>query len=176
MIPCYVSGKGMHASDATWHFKTTVMALLQSSGLEFPAMPDDEFSRMVCDPIEYYDKDWPDWQIAHKNSFENEDLLITAFFLERDRAFQAEAQVAIFGFDEAGFGSGVNAMRFIHAGKPVLGFYNPKRCYERYNIHNVMQLALDYPEVVTLRCYRDVEEIGAYVVEWLGKRSGQQGR
>lgn len=184
MIPCYVSGKGMHATDATWRFKTTVMALLQSSGLgydtrhhyyrkQFPAMPVDEFSRMVCDPIEYYDKDWPDWQRAHKNSFENEDLLITAFFLERDRAFQAEAQVAIFGFDEAGFGSGVNAMRFIHAGKPVLGFYNPARCHEGYNIHNVMQLALDYPEWVTLCCYHDVEEIGTHVVEWLGERLGQ---
>jgi len=35
MIPCYVSGKGMHATDATWQFKITVMALLQSSTLVF---------------------------------------------------------------------------------------------------------------------------------------------
>jgi len=185
MIPCYVSGKGMHATDATWHFKTTVMALLQSSGLgydtrydyyrkQFPAMPADEFSRMVCDPIEYYDKDWPDWQLLHKKRFENEDALITAFFLERDGGFQAQAQVAIFGFDEAGFGSGVNVMRFIHAGKPVLGFYSPDRYQEGYNIHNVMQLAMDYPELVTLCRYRDVEEIGLHVVEWLGKWSQQQ--
>ncbi|PCI10172.1 MAG: hypothetical protein COB71_11450 [Thiotrichales bacterium] len=181
MIPCYVSGKGMHATDATWYFKTTVIALLQSSGLgydtrhhyyrkQFPAMAADEFARMVCDPIEYYDKDWSAWQRAHKKNFENEDALITAFFLERDRAFQAEAQLAIFGFDEAGFGSGVNVMRFIQAGKPVLGFYNPERGHEGHNIHNVMQLTMDYPEVVTLCRYRDVEEIGVRVVAWLDQQ------
>jgi len=179
MIPCYVSGKGMHATDATWAFKMAVMARLQSSGLgfdtrsdyyrqQFPAMPDEDFSRMVCDPIEYYDKDWPAWQLDNKGKFDNEDALITAFFLERDLGFQAAAQVAIFGFDEAGFGSGVNVMRFIQAGKPVLGFYNPERCNGAHNIHNVMQLAMNYPELVTLHRYQQLDEITAHVMAWLG--------
>jgi hypothetical protein len=178
MIPCYVSGKGMHATDATWAFKMAVMALLQSSGLgfdtrahyyrqQFPAMPDEDFSRMVCDPIEYYDKDWSAWQLENKHRFDNEDELVTAFFLERDLGFQAAAEVAIFGFDEAGFGSGVNVMRFIHAGKPVLGFYNPDHSHAGHNIHNVMQLAMNYPDVVTLHRYREVDEITAHVVTWL---------
>ena len=176
--PCYVSGKGMHATDATWRFKTAVMVLLQSSGLgfdtrahyyrkQFPEMPDAEFARMVCDPIEYYDKDWSVWQRENRNRFDNEDELTTAFFLERDLGFQAEAKAAIFCFDEAGFGSGVNVMRFIHAGKPVLGFYNPEYRKAGHNIHNVLQLAMQYPELVTLHRYREVDEITAKLVAWL---------
>jgi len=178
MIPCYVSGKGMHATNATWRFKTAVMSVLQSSGLgydtryhyyrnQFPDMPDDEFARMVCDPIEYYDKDWPHWQHENKHRFETEDELVTAFFLERDLGFQAEARVSICCFDEAGFGTGVNAMRFIYSGKPVLGFYNPDYHHEGYNIHNVLQLAMSYPDLVTLHRYHDVDEITAQVVAWL---------
>ncbi len=184
MIPCYVSGKGMHATDATWRFKTAVMAVLQSSGLgydtrsnyyrkQFPEMPDDEFARMVCDPIEQYDKDWPAWQRENRHRYKNEDECITAFFLERDLGFQAEAEVAIVGFDEAGFGSGVNVMRFIHAGKPVLGFYNPDHRPPGHNIHNVMQLAMQYPALVTLHRYREVDEITAQVVAWLGDLSNE---
>ena len=178
MISCYVSGKGMHATDATWRFKTAVMAELQSSGLgydtrhryyrkQFPDMAANEFARMVCDPIEYYDKTWPGWQRENSHRFENEDECVTAFFLERDLGFQTEAQVAIFGFDEAGFGSGINVMRFIHAGKPVLGFYNPDVHREGHNIHNVMQLAVAYPSLVTLHRYQNVDEITAQVVAWL---------
>lgn len=181
MIPCYVSGKGMHATDSTWRFKTAVMAVLQSSGLgfdtrhqyyrkQFPDIPVEAFARMVCDPIEYYDQDWPAWQLENRNRFENEDELVTAFFLERDLGFQAEAQVAIFGFDEAGFGSGVNVMRFIFSAKPVLGFYNPDFCRQGHNIHNVLQLAMNYPDLVTLHRYHDVDEVTAQVVAWLGDK------
>jgi len=181
MIPCYVSGKGMHASNTTWRFKTAVMSVLQSSGLgfdtrynyyrkQFPDMPVDEFARMVCDPIEYYDKDWPAWQLENKNRFEDEDELVTAFFLERDLGFQAQAKVAIFGFDEAGFGSGVNVVRFINSGKPVLGFYNPDCRHAGHNIHNILQLAMQYPDLVTLRRYHDVDEVSAQVVAWLGDK------
>lgn len=177
-IPCYVSGKGMYATDATWAFKIEVMELLQSSGLgfdtraqyyrkQFPEMAIKEFLRMVCDPVEYYDKDWPSWQLENRSRFDNEDELVTAFFLERDLGFQAEAAVAIVCFDEAGFGSGVNVMRFIHAGKPVLGFYNPDYHRAGHNIHNVIQLAMNYPDLVTLHRYRDVDEITAHVVAWL---------
>ena len=181
VTPCYVSGKGMHATDATWGFKTAVMAVLQSSGLgydtryryyrkQFPEMAADEFARMVCDPIEYYDKDWPDWQRDNSRRFDNEDECVTAFFLERDLGFQDEAQVAIVGFDEAGFGSGINVMRFIHAAKPVLGFYNPDLRREGYNIHNVLQLAMAHPELVTLHRYQNVDEITTQVVAWLADR------
>ena len=169
----------MYATDSTWRFKTTVMTVLQSSSLgydtryayyqkQFPDMPVSELYRLICDPIEYYDQDWPCWQLENKNNFEGEDELVTAFFLKRDRSFQAEAQAAIFGFDEAGFGTGVNVMRFVHLGKPVLGFYNPDCFHGGHNIHNVMQLAMDYPDVVTLCRYRDVNEIAAHVVAWLG--------
>lgn len=178
MIPCYVSGKGMHATASTWNFKTSVMAVLESTGLgydtryhyyrnQFPAMPADEFARMVCDPIEYYDKDWPAWRTIHHQKFRDEDELVTAFFLERDRDFQQQAQVAIYGFDEAGFGSGVNVMRFITASKPVLGFYNPGVQHERVNIHNVIQLEMEYPKLVTLCRYRHVDEIAERVTAWL---------
>lgn len=178
MIPCYVSGKGMHATDATWRFKTAVMAVLQSSGLgydtranyyrkQFPEMAVDEFSRMVCDPIEQYDKEWPQWREENHNRFNNEDELITAFFLERDLGFQAKAKAAIFCFDEAGFGSGVNVMRFIHAGKPVLGFYNPEYHHADHNVHNVIQLQMNYPELVMLHRYQTVNEITAQIVAWL---------
>ena len=178
ITPCYVSGKGMHASHATWDFKTTVMTLLQTTQLgydtryryyrkQYPQMPDDEFARMVCDPIEYYDKDWPAWQTTHAGQYKDKDELVTAFFLERDRRFQQEAQVAIYCFDEAGFGSGVNAMRFINAGKPILGFYNPTLPRERFNIHNVIQLALEYPDLVTLYHYSRVEHVSEKIVSWL---------
>ena len=30
MIPCYVSGKGMHATSTTWTFKTLVIDALES--------------------------------------------------------------------------------------------------------------------------------------------------
>lgn len=182
MIPCYVSGKGMHAGQSTWDFKTTVMKALEEAGLgydtryryyrqQFPDMPADEFARMVCDPIEYYDKDWPAWRELHKGEFSNADELVTAFFLERDRRFQQEAQVAVYGFDEAGFGSGVNVMRFISAGKPILGFYNPDTRHQRLNIHNVIQLEMEYPHLVTLQRYHSVNEIIERVVNRLSELS-----
>ena len=34
-IPCYVSGKGMHATATTWAFKTLVIEALESSGLGY---------------------------------------------------------------------------------------------------------------------------------------------
>jgi hypothetical protein len=178
MIPCYVSGKGMHAGQPTWNFKTIVMAALESSGLgydtrytyyrkQYPDLPANEFARMVCDPIENYDKEWPAWRTTNKDAFNTEDELITAFFMERDRHFQDEARVAIYSFDEAGFGSGVNTMRFIDAVKPILGFFNPNIKHCQLNIHNVIQLEMDYPELVTLHRYSDIDEIPERVTDWL---------
>src|SRR5919198_3056289 len=62
-IPCYVSGRGMHATDRTREFKVEVIHLLESSGLgydtryryyrvQFPEMDPRQLARMICDPIE----------------------------------------------------------------------------------------------------------------------------
>lgn len=70
MIPCFVGGKGMYASETTWEFKTAVIEVLDTSGLgydvrfqyyrdKFPKKDVKELARLVCDPIEYYDPDWP---------------------------------------------------------------------------------------------------------------------
>lgn len=177
MIPCYVSGKGMHATTTTWTFKTLVIETLEVSGLgydtryryyrrQFPDMPRADLARLVCDPIEYYDLDWPAWRAARGNDVD-ELLAVTEFMLERDHRFRAEAAVAIYCYDEAGFGSGVNSMRFLTAGKPVLGFYDGARGAAGLNFSNVLQLGLDYPDLFTLLPYRDPDEIPAQVRAWL---------
>jgi len=76
LIPCYVSGKGMHATHRTRRFKTEVIHILESTGLgydtryryyqrQFPEKEPGELAQMVCDPIEIYDKDWEDYLITH---------------------------------------------------------------------------------------------------------------
>ena len=52
MIPCYVSGKGMHATTTTWTFKTLVIEALESSGLGY----DTRFR--------YYRKQFPDMVLS----------------------------------------------------------------------------------------------------------------
>lgn len=177
-IACYVSGKGMHATSTTWAFKTLVIQALESSGLgydtryryyrpRFPALPPERLARLVCDPIEYYDEDWPAWRERHASEAD-ETRLVTRFMLERDRRFRDDAQVAIYCYDEAGFGSGVNSLRFLEAGKPLLGFHHARGPgASLLNLCNVMQLELDYPELVTLRTYRDATEIPSMVIAWL---------
>lgn len=177
MIPCYVSGKGMHATTTTWTFKTLVIEALESSGLgydtryryyqrRFPDMERGALARLICDPIEYYDPDWPDYFAARKHR-QDEVTAATEFMLERDERFRAEARVAIYCYDEAGFGSGVNTMRFLTADKPVLGFYSAERLGGTLNPSNVLQLAMEYPRRFTLRSYQQPEEIPAAVLEWL---------
>lgn len=178
-IPCYVSGKGMHATEATWAFKTLVIAALEETGVGYdtryryylPRFPDMEpaaIARMICDPIEYYDEDWPPYRAQRADL--DESRAVTEFMLERDRAFRAEAQAAIYCYDEAGFGSGVNSMRFVQSGKPLLGFYNQRLRHRTLNLANVLQLAVDFPDLVTLVPYRDVNEITPMVIDWLGAR------
>jgi hypothetical protein len=168
LLPCYVSGKGMFATQQTWQFKTTVIKFLETSGLgydtrfryyqhQFPEMNPDKLARLVCDPIEYYDKDWTDFLQQHEPS-QDKWLLATEFMLQRDNEFQGQAQLAIYCYDEAGFGSGVNTMRFITAGKPVLGFYNPA-AFENKNLSNILQLEILFPEQVTLCRYHTIEDI-----------------
>lgn len=177
MIPCYVSGKGMHATPTTWTFKTLVIDALETSGLgydtryryytaQFPDMERGALARLICDPIEYYDKEWPGY-LAARGDTRDEVQAATEFMLERDERFRAEARAALYCYDEAGFGSGVNTMRFLTAGKPVLGFYNAGRLGGTLNLSNVLQLALEYPRLFTLLRYREPEEIPAAVLAWL---------
>lgn len=167
MIPCYVSGKGMHATALTRDFKTLVIRELESSGsgydtryryyrAQYPGMAPDELARMVCDPIECYDKDWPDWLAAHPGAPET---ALATFVLERDTHFREEARVACYCFDEAGFGSGINVMRFIRADKPLLGFYRTEAAKLGMNLANVLQLGLEFPGLVTLVCYGALDEV-----------------
>jgi hypothetical protein len=176
-IPCYVGGKGMHATDRTKQFKIEVIQILETTGLgfdtryrycrdQFPGMAAPELARMVCDPIERYDRDWPDYLAAHGAGRE-EDEVITTFFMARDALHRREAQAAIYCYDEAGLGSGLNTMRFILEGKPLLGFYNPAVKALGVNVHNVLQLRLEYPDLVTLAPYRALAEVRPVLVGWL---------
>ena len=136
MIPCYVSGKGMHATERTRTFKTAVIHILESTDLgydtryryyrqQFPEVDPCKLARLVCDPIELYDKDWGEYLTTHGAGRDADDAL-TAFVIERDACFRREAQAVIYCYDEAGFGSGINSMRFILEKKPILGFYDPE--------------------------------------------------
>jgi hypothetical protein len=176
-IPCYVSGKGMHATDRTKQFKIEVIQILETTGLgfdtryryyrqQFPGMALPELARMVCDPIEQYDRDWPDYLAAH-GAGRDEDDVITAFVMARDALCRREAQAAIYCYDEAGFGSGLNTMRFILESKPLLGFYNPAIKAMGVNVHNVLQLQLAYPDLVTLAPYHALAEVRPALVGWL---------
>jgi hypothetical protein len=167
----------MFATATTRDFKVAVIGLLEESGLgydtryryyrrQFPEMAAGNLARMVCDPVENYDRDWPQWRATQKPEHE-EQALITRFFLERDSRFRDEAQAAIFCLDEAGFGSGVNVMRFLHGGKPILGFY--RRAPESYsvNVGNFLQLQIEYPELVSLYAYCSFDDILGEVRRWV---------
>lgn len=175
MIPCYVSGAGMFAGAATHHFKTLVIDWLEESGLgydtryryyraQFPELDRARLARLVCDPIEYYDREWTPQQIRGSAS---EIVDLAQFVRERDRRFRAEAQVAIYCFDEAGVGSGINVMRFLHAKKPVFGFYAADPVMRRINLTNVLQLELEYPEEVRLAAYQTAGDITERLGPWL---------
>ncbi len=177
MIPCYVSGKGLHATDITWSFKTSVISMLESTGVgydtrfsyyrkQFPKKSTEQLARIVCDPIEYYDIDWPEYRAMHKRSMAKEEMA-TRFMLERDLMFQRQAQVAIYCFDEAGFGSGVNVMRFIYANKPILGFLNEEKTLSTINTSNILQLKAEFPHLVQLVEYRTLKQINQEIERYL---------
>jgi hypothetical protein len=59
----------MHATETTWNFKVAVILALEESGAgfdtrfrfyqtQFPEMDPAELARKICDPVEFYDKDW----------------------------------------------------------------------------------------------------------------------
>lgn len=158
-VPLYVAGKGMFATRATTSFKTGIMHILEKSGLgydtrmayyamQYPDLTFERLSRMICDPIEYYDKEWPDYQKRHAKAA-NPDMLVVDFFLPRDQRFREQAKGAIIGFHEAGLGTGINCMRFLLDGKPILGFL-PQNDNSAVNRDNIFQLVREYPEQFTL--------------------------
>jgi len=167
----------MYATYPTWLFKTTVIAVLESSKLgydtryryyrkQFPDTDEQQLARMICDPIEYYDRDWPDF-LANKDPHKSEDEAIVDFMLIRDYQFQREAEAAIYCYDEAGFGSGINTMRFINAEKPVLGFYNSRIKGQGVNISNILQLEVVYPHLVKLIDYQSPADFADHVIRWV---------
>jgi hypothetical protein len=58
-------------------------------------------------------------------------------------------------------------MRFILESKPLLGFYNPAIKAMGVNVHNVLQLQLAYPDLVTLAPYHALAEVRPALVGWL---------
>ena len=175
MIPCYVSGAGMFATDATRNFKTQVIGWLEASGLgydtryryyrsQLPQFDPVRLARVVCDPIENYDRDWPAYRAQSGLS---EPRALARFVTERDGNFRRDARVAIYCFDEAGIGSGINVMRFLHEGKPVLGFYAAEAERRSVNLTNVLQLELQFPTQVRLATYGAPADITARLAEWL---------
>jgi len=176
-IPCYVSGKGMHATDRTRQFKVEVIEILESTGRgydtryryyrqQFPDMDSRALARLVCDPIEYYDKDWLAYRAAHIGG-QDEDEVITTFVMERDALFRRQAQAAIYCYDEAGFGSGLNSLRLLMEDKPILGVYNPEVKDHGVNLHNILQLGVEFPRLVTLVHYSTGVEIRPKLLAWL---------
>jgi hypothetical protein len=167
----------MFATAMTRDFKMAVVGMLEESRLgydtryryyrrQFPELTAEKVTQMICDPIETYDRDWRQWRAAQTHEVDDQTL-ITRFFLERDSHFRNEAQVAIICLDEAGFGSGVNIMRFIQAGKPILGFYHDTTEYHGVNIGNFIQLQIEYPRLMHLFAYQNIEDILGKVRRWL---------
>jgi hypothetical protein len=155
----------------------TVFELLESTGLgydtryrnyrrQYPDMSREQFARMVCDPIEAYDKEWPDYRERRSGSM-SEDLLLTTFVLEKDQAFRDEARAAIICYNEAGLGTGINSMRLLADEKPLIGFFLRDPIRGPVNVQNILQLELLYPSLVTLVPYDDLNEVTQSLTQWL---------
>jgi hypothetical protein len=181
MIPCYVGGRGKSAHASTKDFKVAVFELLESTGLgydtryryyrrQYPDMSREDFARMVCNPIEGYDKDWPDYRELRAGSMSKE-LSLTAFVLERDQAFRDEARAAIICYNEAGLGTGINSVQLLAEGKPLIGFFLRDPTQGPLNVQNILQLELLYPSLVTLVPYDDLNEVSQRLTGWLTELS-----
>ena len=177
MIPCYVGGKGKAARASTKDFKVAVFEFMESTGLgydtryrhyrqQYPDMRREQFARMVCDPIEGYDREWPDYRARHRGSL-SEDALLAAFVLAKDQGFRDEAQAAIVCYNEAGLGTGINSMRLLADGKPILGFFLRDPIQRPVNVQNILQLELLYPTLVTLMPYDNLHEVAESLRQWL---------
>jgi len=169
----------MHAGDATRGFKTLVIGWLEATGAgfdtryryyreRFPELATDVLARRICDPIERYDPDWPSYRAAWGDGGVSEEQALAHFVAERDERFRSAAAAAIYCFDEAGFGSGTNVMRFIQAGKPVFGFFAADPALRRINLTNVLQLEAAFPAQVRVAAYRHAGDVTARLAQWLG--------
>ena len=167
-------------TQRTWDFKVAVFQLLESSGLGydtryryyrtlFPDHATASFARMVCDPIEYYDPEWPPARVGRAPGVTENDAL-TAFVMERDTCFLDQAAVGIYCYDEAGMGSGINAMRLLTAGKPILGFCHRRLAAPGWNPQNVLQLGWAYPGLFELVRYSSIDEAVKVLQSWLTDR------
>jgi hypothetical protein len=177
MIPCYVGGRGKAAHASTKDFKVAVFELLESTELgydtryryyrrQYPEMSREDFARMVCDPIEGYDKDWPDYRERRSGSM-SEEALLTAFVLEKDQAFRDEARAAIICYNEAGLGTGINSIRLLADGKRLIGFFLRDSTRGPVNLQNILQLEFLYPSLVTLVPYDDLNGVTPSLTQWL---------
>lgn len=182
MIPCYITGKGMHASLTTWAFKSSLISMLGDTGLgfdtryqyyrqQFPAMELVPLARLICDPMESYDINWPAYKKLHTPKITAERAA-TAFMLQLDNNFRAQAQVVVACYDEAGFGSGINTMVFLQAGKPILGFYNRTVLSKTVNLSNILQLEITHPSLFTLHEYKHPDDIPDIAKTWLETLQG----
>ncbi len=133
---------------------------------QFPDMDGLELAQMICEPIEYYDKDWVTYRTTQIGDCD-EDAVLAKFVKERDEHFRREAQVAVYCYDEAGMGSGINTMRLLEVGKPILGFYHVDAQNCGMNVTNVLQLALEFPALFTVARYHSIEDIQRVLVAWL---------
>jgi len=167
----------MFATEKTRRFKTVVMAHLEQTGLgydtryryyreRFPDMDAEALAVMVCDPVEYYDPDWPAY-LESRRGDRGEAQVLTEFVLLRDGSFRAAARAAVMCFDEAGYGSGVNSMRFIIGGKPILGFYHRDAVEHGVNLASILQLEQEYPDTVRLLPYVTLDDITVQLTPWL---------
>ncbi len=165
----------MFATDTTTHFKTHVIDVLEKTQLgydtrlayyqaQYPELSHKRLARLICDPIEYYDKNWPHYHERHHQTKTKEQLTVD-FFLPLDDGFRSKAQAAIICFDEAGFGTGVNCMRFIHANKPILGFINNPSI--SLNLDNIYQLQKEYPKLVSVYSNQTEDKITQQIKRWL---------
>jgi hypothetical protein len=82
--------------------------------------------------------------------------------------------VALYCYDEAGFGSGLNTMRFLQAEKPILGCYHAEIKQQGVNLNNILQLAIDFPALVTLVGYQSLDDIGSTLLTWLQKTAASR--
>jgi hypothetical protein len=129
-------------------------------------MSREDFARMVCDPIEGYDKNWPAYRDRRSESMSEEAVLKT-FVLEKDQAFRDEARAAIICYNEAGLGTGINSMQLLADGKPLIGFFLRDSTRGPVNVQNILQLELLYPSLVTLVPYDDLDEVTHSLTQWL---------
>lgn len=74
---------------------------------------------------------------------------LARFVAARDGKLRREAQVAICCSEGVGIGSGINAVRFIHEGKP-LDLYAAEAARRRVNLANMLHLEAESPAQVRL--------------------------